>query len=467
MPQYKRIFPAQKPLWIAGLIIVLLGSCRDADFPMDAEVGEELSGGQVTVFDAGPNAFGQQAPGLEGLQELEFFVGNSFFNQNWVVAPASAAARDGLGPLFNARSCSGCHFKDGRGRAPQFDGELSTGFLVRLATQNGRSPDPVYGGQLQDQAIPGVAVEGSVSISYGELTGRFPDGQAYSLRTPQYAIHATGYGNLASDLTFSPRVANQMPGLGLLEAIDAHDILARADAGDMDGDGVSGRPNYVWNVVSQSMTLGRFGWKANQPTLRQQTAGAFLGDMGITTSLFPNENCSASQQDCAAAPVGGSPEISDDDLRKVVLYVKTLAVPARRDWETQEVLLGKFKFAQIGCTACHTPSFVTGIDPEIPALSAQHIRPYTDLLLHDMGEGLGDGRPDFEATGNEWRTPPLWGIGLFGQVNSHTYYLHDGRARNLEEAILWHAGEGQRANDRYQALSKGDRQAILTFLKSL
>ncbi len=457
-------------LWALGSVLCIatvLDGCRDADLPLTAEIGEELSGGQVTVFDVGPNAFGQQAPALAGLQELEFYVGNSFFNQNWVVAPASASARDGLGPLYNARSCSGCHFKDGRGRAPLFDGELSTGFLLRLAIGNGLYSDPRYGGQLQDQAIPGIVVEGSVGISYEAVSGTFPDGKPYALRKPTYFITSLGYGSLAADAGLSPRVANQMPGLGLLEAIDVQAILANADAMDANGDGISGRPNYVWDVETQSTKIGRFGWKANQPSLRQQTAGAFLGDMGITTSLFPRENCTSDQLDCGAATTGGVPEISDDDLRKVVLYVKTLAVPARRDWATEEVLLGKLKFMEIGCGVCHIPAFVTGTDPEISALSGQQIRPYTDLLLHDMGAELADNVPDHDATGQEWRTPPLWGIGLFQVVNQHTYYLHDGRARNLEEAILWHAGEGAGANERYQNLSVADRLALLKFLNSL
>ena len=202
-------------------------------------------------------------------------------------------------------------------------------------------------------------------------------------------------------------------------------------------------------------------------TLIQQSAGAFLGDLGITTSLFPDENCSSIEADCQAALNGGSPEISDDDLRKVVLYVKTLAVPARRDFDDDQVLLGKYKFVQIGCTACHTQRFTTGVDPEFAALSGQSIWPYTDLLLHDMGDLLADGVGDHEATGREWRTPPLWSIGLFEVVNHHTNYLHDGRARSLAEAVLWHGGEAQAANDRFQALPKSDRQAVIRFLHSL
>lgn len=454
---------------LAGMVafILLFAGCRDADLPLEPEPGEELSGGNATVFDHSPNAFGNQMPGVSGIQELEFFVGNSFFKQNWVTAPASATARDGLGPLFNARSCSSCHFKDGRGRPPEFDGELSTGYLVRLALAGGGALDPSYGGQLQDQAVPDVPVEGQVRISYATLSGKYPDGAPFSLQVPTVHLTALGYGQFAPDIATSARVANQMPGLGLLEAVPEADLIALADPGDVDGDGISGRPNHVWDIAKQSIRIGRFGWKAGQPSILQQSAGAFLGDMGITTWLFPDENCTSIQHECQAAPGGGSPEISDDDLRKVALYARTLAVPARRNVADQSVLLGKLRFQQVGCTACHVPTLNTGPDAEVPALGGQTIHPYTDLLLHDMGQGLADGLTDHEAAGSEWRTPPLWGIGLVEVVNGHSRFLHDGRARSLEEAILWHQGEAQAANDRFQKLSKADREALILFLKSL
>lgn len=450
-------------------VFLLFGSCRKIEPFYEAEPGEHLSGGQVSVNDAGPNAFGHSAPGLEGLDELEFFVGNSFFNQNWVTSPASTTARDGLGPLFNARACSGCHFKDGRGRPPVFEGETGTGLLLRLGYfENGiQVGDPNYGGQLQDRAIPGVPVEGGYRILYTESTGVYGDGTLYSLRKPEYQITNTGYGPLQPEILISPRVANQMIGLGLLEAISETDVLGQVDAGDRNGDGISGRPNWVLNPESGNLELGRFGWKANQPNLKIQSAGAFLGDMGITTSIFPDDNCTAIQMDCQNAPNGGDFEIEDDDLRKVVLYVSTLAVPIRRDWDDPIVLKGKALFEEIGCTGCHTPKFITGDHADFQALSQQQIWPYTDLLLHDMGIGLSDGKPDHEASGNEWRTPPLWGIGLFDVVNGHTNYLHDGRARDLNEAILWHGGEALSSQEKYKALEAPEREAILAFLNSL
>lgn len=440
--------------------------------PLSSEPGEELAGGQATVFNTTPNAFSQPIPGLERMDELLFFVGNSFFNQNWVTAPSSTTARDGLGPLFNTRSCAGCHFKDGRGRPPTSDDELGTGLLIRLSVpgtdfHHAPLPEPTYGGQLQDQGIPGVPAEGQINIEYELIEGHFGDGTPYTLQAPTYTLTNLAYGEPAVEMMTSPRVANQMIGLGLLEAIPEEALLALADPTDRNNDGVSGRPNFVWDAYNNRMALGRFGWKANQPHLLQQVAGAFAGDIGITTSLFPAVECAFPQTECQTAANGGEPEIDDDDFLKVVLYSSSLAVPARRNVADPEVLQGKTVFNASGCTSCHTPKFETGIHPTIPALSHQAIYPYTDLLLHDMGEGLDDGRPDFQATGSEWRTPPLWGIGLFGTVNGHTTYLHDGRARNLMEAVLWHGGEAEAAKESVLQLSAADREALIAFLESL
>lgn len=455
------------------LVLGLFSACRpdEESFWEYLDENEELSGGEASVYDASPLAFSKPIPGLSNDDELLFAVGNSFFRQNWVVAPASTTARDGIGPLFNSRSCSGCHFQDGRGRAPEFPGEFSSGLLIRLSTTgvgpHGEPvPHPNYGGQLQDQSIPNVPAEGSFTISYSEVVGQFADGSTYSLRRPSYQLDFTGYGN-GSDAMFSPRVANQMIGLGLLEALSESTILERADEGDANGDGISGRANYVWNQVSQSTELGRFGWKANQPTLLQQTAGAFHGDMGITSFINPVENCTSPEWDCQNATNGGTPEIEDDDLSKVELYSSSLAVPTRRNHNGENVLRGKEVFFQIGCENCHRSKMVTGNHPKLAALSGQTIFPYTDMLLHDMGDDLADNRPDFLATGNEWRTPPLWGIGLFQTVNGHTNYLHDGRARSLEEAVLWHGGEAESSREQYKQLSTSQRQELLDFLNSL
>jgi CxxC motif-containing protein (DUF1111 family) len=264
----------------------------------------------------------------------------------------------------------------------------------------------------------------------------------------------------------SPRVAPQMIGLGLLEAIREEDIVAQADPDDLDGDGISGRPNRVWDAEAGRVALGRFGWKSNQPNVRQQVLGAFNGDMGITSSLFAGDDCTEAQGSCREAPSGGAPELRPDFADPVIVYSRTLAVPARRKWNDPVVKQGQALFAQAKCSSCHLPTSRTGV-AALPELADQTIHAYTDLLLHDMGPGLADGRPDFEASGSEWRTPPLWGIGLFKTVNRHTYYLHDGRARDLAEAILWHGGEGGASRDAFVKMSSGDRAALLAFLGSL
>lgn len=453
------------------LAVLSLYQCTGND---DAELllpeeGEAYSGGTGTIFSTSSTAFSFQDPNLSYDEGLFFFTGNSLFNQNWVASPASTTARDGLGPLYNARSCSGCHFKDGRGRAPDFEGERVHGLLLRLSTGNdpekGPFADPRYGTQLQDLAIPGIQAEADFKISYELVTGTFADGTSYTLRKPVYTLINLAEGAMEASF-ISPRVAPHMVGLGLLNALDESTLLAWADENDANGDGISGRPNYVWNVEANAVTVGKFGWKANQPNLRQQVAGAFAGDMGITSSIFPETNCPPSV-DCDTIPNGGDPEIPDDNFDKVVLYSSALAVPGRRNWEEQDVLKGKELFAQANCSGCHIPKATTGSSPENAAFANQTIRAYTDLLLHDMGDGLGDGSADHLATGNEWRTPPLWGIGLFDIVNGHTYYLHDGRATNLEEAILWHGGEAENSKNAYTRMTLEERKQLIAFLNSL
>ncbi len=432
----------------------------------------ELSGGATTVHDTGRDAFSMPARNLTPERRSAFFVGNSFFKQNWVIAPASTAARDGLGPLFNARSCSACHFKDGRGRPPE-PGEEMLSMLLRLslpgadATTGAPLPEPTYGGQLQPHGVPGVPGEGRVRVAYEELPGSFADGTPYSLRQPTYRFESLSSGPLAADVLFSPRVAPHMIGMGLLEAIPEETIRALADPDDEDGDGIAGVVNEVWDVKRGRKALGRFGWKANQPTTEQQVAGAFHGDIGITSSLFPGEDRTPAQTEALAAASGGEPELSDHILQRVVFYSQTLAVPARRDVDDATVLEGERLFREAGCAKCHIPELTTGTLEGFPELSNQKIQPFTDLLLHDMGEGLADGREDFAATGSQWRTPPLWGIGLIETVNGHTTLLHDGRARNLSEAILWHGGEGEESKEAYRAMSAEERAALLRYLESL
>jgi CxxC motif-containing protein (DUF1111 family) len=436
------------------------------------DFGDPLSGGATTVFDVTGNAFGQPARNLPIDQRVDFFVGNALFKRDWVTAPSSTVGSDGLGPVFNARSCSSCHLRDGRGRPPVEPGDAFIGLLFRLSIPGSEadgSPrgDPNYGTQFNQQAVLGIPAEGDPAVTYAELPGTYGDGEAYSLRSPTYDFVDLAFGPLDSQLMVSPRTAPFVFGLGLLAALDDATILAGADPDDRDGDGISGRPNYVWDLRQQRAVLGRLGWKANQSTIEQQTAGAFLGDIGITSSLFPTQNCTPVQTACAAAPNGGDPEVDQNKIDAIVFYTRYLAVPARRDVDDPEVLRGEHLFTQLGCASCHTATLVTGNVPDAPALSAQRIHPYTDLLLHDMGEDLADHRPDFAADGREWRTPPLWGIGLIPAVNAHMLLLHDGRARGLAEAILWHGGEGAAAREAFRTASADERAALMRFLESL
>ena len=457
------------------LLIVLvfqLVSCNNEDddyISLVSEENEQYSGGIATVFNETEEAFGFSSTGLTFEEQSSFGIGNSFFRQSWVAAPASTTARDGLGPFYNAVACASCHFKDGRGRPPAFDGETARGLLLRLSL-NGSHPDgsafadPTYGNQLQDNAILGQITKGNIGITYQIITETLADGTVVELQKPIYQINNLGYGSLVNGVMISPRIANQIIGLGLLEAVPESTILGFISLNTADG--VSGKANYVYDVESNSQRLGRFGWKANQPSIRQQVAGAFSGDMGITSSIFPNENCPQGV-DCNSIPNGGLPEITDSNFDKVVLYSSVLAVPARRNFKEQNVLKGKKTFETIGCISCHIPKMQTGNDYYVTSYRNQTIRPYTDMLLHDMGSGLADNASDFLATGNEWRTQPLWGVGLINTVNSHTNLLHDGRARNVSEAILWHGGEAQIAKEKFKQLSTQDRNDLLSFINSL
>ncbi|MCF8465767.1 MAG: hypothetical protein K9G33_00035 [Sneathiella sp.] len=429
-------------------------------------------GGETTQQTRGRNSFSLPAASISREDLRVFFFGNKLFNTNWVIAPASVKSLDGLGPTFNRVSCSGCHLRDGRGQPPEHKGDELLSMLIRLSIPGkndvgGPKPHPAYGDQLNDRAIPSVRAEGKVMIETTELPGHFADGTAYSLAAPTYHFTDLSFGPLGPDIMISPRVAPAVIGLGLLEAIQEQDLQALADPDDRDKDGISGRLNHVWDQSQKNQRIGRFGWKSNAPSLVHQNAAAANGDIGITSSLFPNENCPAPQSACQKAPTGKTPQLSDKFLEKLTLYTQTLAVPARRNTSDPDVLVGEKLFASVGCGGCHIQMFVTGRHPTVPILSNQTIHPFTDLLLHDMGEGLADGRPDFEATGSEWRTAPLWGIGLVEAVNKHTRFLHDGRARSVEEAILWHGGEAERSKENYLFLKAQERRQLLAFLNSL
>jgi CxxC motif-containing protein (DUF1111 family) len=429
------------------------------------------AGGGTTVSDSTAQAFSLPAGNLREQHRSAFFVGNSFFNKNWIAAPASVTDRDGLGPLFNARSCSGCHLRDGRGRPPE-SGESATSLLVRISLPGDEPdqpprPDPGYGEQIQTLALPGLPGEAEVRLEWQPVPGSYADGEAYQLRRPRLGFSHRAYGAFAHGLRTSARVAPAMVGLGLLESVPESRLLALADPDDRDSDGISGRPNWVPDRSHGPRRIGRFGWKAEQPSVLQQTAAAFMGDMGITSSLFPEENHTRRQVGCHQRPSGGAPEISDAILHQVATYVRLLAVPASRIAPGEQGQRGELLFRSAGCARCHVPQLQTGDAAELPELAGQTIWPYTDLLLHDMGTELGDQRPVFAASGREWRTPPLWGLGLIQTVNGHQFLLHDGRARGHAEAILWHGGEARAAREAFRRMSREDRQALLRFLEGL
>lgn len=451
------------------LIALFIFSCSSKkSYEAVSESSLYPGGDAATTDDFSVNAFGHAAPKISDAKQMQFVTGNAFFKRNWVTAPASTEDLDGLGPLLNAKSCSSCHFLDGKGE-PGFEKGQSSALLFRLSVENAEGkvvPVPNYGNQFNHLAIIGAKEEGDVKIEYEEVKGRYADGTEYSLRKPTYSFENLNYGDMDEKVMVSPRVAPHIIGLGLLEAISKEDILAIADPDDKNNDGISGRPNYVEDVVEGKKVIGRFGWKANEPTVKQQVAGAFQGDMGLSSTIFPTQNDTEAQL-LASIINGGEPEVTDDILDRVTLYSQVLAVPKRRNARTKNVVDGQKLFHEIGCQKCHTPSFTTKDNADIEEFSNQKIYPYTDLLLHDMGEGLADHRPDNEANGVEWRTAPLWGIGLVKTVNGHTTLLHDGRARNVEEAILWHGGEAQNSQEEFKKLSKINRENLIAFVNSL
>ncbi|MDV7141464.1 di-heme oxidoredictase family protein [Tropicimonas sp. TH_r6] len=459
--------------------------------PGDFEASEPFEArpaGAATHFDGKSRTlFSQPSGNMAPEREMDFRLGNGFFKKLWVEAPTVTTASDGLGPLFNGRGCKSCHIRDGRGHPPEGPEDFGISMVLRLSIPDDASdlpaeilnylanaPEPVYGTQLQDKSIAGLAAEGRMRIDYEPVAIAFADGEEVELRKPIYSVTRPGYGPLHDAVELSPRIAPPMIGLGLLEAIPEADILALADPNDENGDGISGRPNRVWSLEHAQWMLGRFGWKAGQPTVSQQSSDAFVNDIGISTPIHPAPwgNCTETQTACRAAPHGETGnderlEIPSVGMDLVSFYARNLALPAREAVDAPKVLRGKQLFHEAGCASCHQPKFVTHRLKDQPEQSFQLIWPYSDLLLHDMGDGLADNRLEWDATGREWRTPPLWGIGRTEDVSGHTYFLHDGRARSLTEAILWHGGEAGPARETFRSLIAADRAALIAFLQSL
>ncbi len=456
------------------------------DFTAPEPFEENPAGAATLPYRDDREVFSTPPVNLTFEQGLEFRLGEALFDKLWVFSPSSTRASDGLGPVYNARACQRCHIRDGRGHLPEGPDYRSASTFLRVSIPGpvppmlraipdyiGMSPEPTYGWQLQDFSSPGVNPEYRLSVTYTEEEITLNGGEVVRLRKPSFEATALKYGPLHARAMLSPRVAPPMIGLGLLEAIPAADILALADPDDQNGDGISGRANLVWSKEFRQVMLGRFGLKAGTATIHEQSAAAFSGDIGISTPLFPQPygDCTALQDACRSAPHGDGDvrvtEIDQPNMDLVTFYSRNVSVPARRDLDAPEVLRGKSVFYDSGCASCHRPKFVTHRLLDRPEQSFQLIWPYSDLLLHDMGEGLADNRPEARATGREWRTAPLWGIGMTQQVSDRATFLHDGRARTLLEAILWHGGEAQAARDTVVALPPDDRAALITFLESL
>lgn len=453
----------------AGAASAACGS-EDPPAPQEDAGGDPRLGGDTTVLDKTKLAYAQRAANISGDRENLFDFGHSLFFRNWVTAPSTTDDLDGLGPVFNQRACSSCHERDGRSEPFTRSGDM-LGMLLRLSVpgetaHGGPVGDPNYGGQLRPAGLLDIPGAGTPRVSYVEIPGTYGDGTAYSLQKPTYWIESLNYGPLSTEVMISPRVGPAVFGLGLLEAIPEEALLAHAH--EPDADGVSGRPNYVWSDQNSRQEIGRFGWKANEPTVVQQALGAFLGDIGITSVLYQDETCTSVMTACnQRASVGEHPELHERHTLAIGLYMRTLGVPARRDVKDPTARKGEALFDTMGCASCHVTTFQTGAYPEVLEVENQTIHPFTDLLLHDLGEELADGRPDFQASGSEWRTPPLWGIGLLKTVNGHELLLHDARARGMAEAILWHGGEATTAKERFRNAPAADREALLTFLRSL
>jgi CxxC motif-containing protein (DUF1111 family) len=411
-----------------------------------------LAGGATTVNNRSSRAFSQPSPGLSPEEFDRHGEGDANFDAVFVTAPA--LVNPGLGPVFNNASCTGCHLKDGRGM-PEMGQSLVRVSLPQgnLDPHIGAVPLPGIGTQVRDQAIYGNIPDAKVTVKWQEKTGQYPDGTTYKLRSPQVLLaQLDPQKTIPPNTLTSLRVPPPVFGTGLLEAIPEKTILALADPEDRNKDGISGKPNFVWDPQQKAKTLGRFGLKANTSSLHVQTAAAYINDMGVTSPIFPDEK-------------GGS-DIDRQVLDTTTFYVQTLGVPARTMVDDPQVRRGETLFSQANCATCHISKLKTG-DSEIQVLANQTIHPYTDMLLHDLGTGLADNRPDFEATGSEWRTAPLWGVGLAHTVLPYSGYLHDGRARSIEEAILWHGGEAEASKTEFMALEKVDRDALLKFLNSL
>jgi len=447
-------------LLIIYFTFIVSGHSAEASVTMDNE---------ISVKRETREAFSAPIPNLS-LAKMRFFTGGRhLFRRTWTPAPSSVKSLDGLGPVFNRVSCSGCHVKDGRGSPPPEGTDKFRSMVIKLGiiNKNTLEPDPNYGFQLNDKSILGVPYEGKAKIIYDTKLITFNDGSIAKLAKPQYTFFSLSFGQLNKNIKFSGRVAPAVFGLGLIEAIKEQDLLQNSDPEDKNQDGISGRAHKIIDIPTNKNKIGKFGWKATRASLLHHISGAAFQDMGLTSSIFTKQNCMKIQIKCKEQINGGTPEISNKQIERLLIYMQTLAPPRQRNKTNDAVIKGNHLFLKIGCSGCHTPAYKTGEHKDHPELSNKIIKPYSDFLLHDMGPGLDDGLKEGSALSSEWKTPPLWGIGLIKIVNKHTRFLHDGRAGSIEEAILWHEGEAKTSKNKYLKLEKNERNYILKFLNSL
>jgi CxxC motif-containing protein (DUF1111 family) len=477
------------------ILMTCFTSCSKVSVP-DFEQAEHLPAGGMTGKGLSDRSFIQVGRNVDRKQELLFWTGFSLFRDPWVIAPSSTKDRDGLGPLFNTRSCISCHLSGGKGPAPQEGNSKPTALVIRFGSgEDGLFSDPIYGDQLQPRAIaithssiePDLLGEAKLQLGYQEVYGEYADGTIYILRQPTYRLTDLAYGDLDRRTALSPRFSPVIYGVGLLDAISEQDLLAQEDINDTNQDGISAKYNRVPIVPSSHNTadfhnsvadvkdnhrmgVGRFGHKAKHPSLHQQVAAAFRDDIGITNTSFVSESCSTDQANCQAASVVGghqSVEIPDKLLDLVTHFNQLIAVPPARNLGSAQAQQGRELFYKAGCESCHTASYTTDAEYPHESLANQTIWPYTDLALHDMGQDLADGVNEYDANGSEWRTPPLWGIGARKNMRSGNLYLHDGRAETVAEAILWHGGEAQVSRQNFIQLNQQQRNALLAFVDAI
>ena len=453
---------------------LLLMSCSKSD-SSDSDEYEGLTlldlneriyaGGATTIFSENSLAYSVAAPNLTEAEDDKHTIGDRAFETTFVTNPAPIYG--GLGPIFNSNSCISCHPGDGRAAFPT-DLERSRGFFMRVSlpstdAHGGPLPVPGFGTQVQNRSLTGFQPEGKYAVSFTDSIVTFRDGSKVTLKVPHYTLNGVN-ATVPPNILISPRTSMPIYGLGLLENIPEADLKALEDVNDANNDGISGKINYVWDGVHKKRMVGRFGWKANTATLLDEAAGSFSGDLGVTNPYYPVEI--GKGQAHSDDGKNDDPEMSKEMVDATEFYLQTLAVPAMRNAHKKSVRYGAYIFEGIGCAKCHTVKQRT-LNAPTPALANQTFYPYTDMLLHDMGPALADNRPDFLANGREWRTRPLWGIGLQEIASGHTNFLHDGRAKNITEAILWHGGESEKSKKIFLKLTKKEREDLLEFLNSI